>query len=219
MSDFPALINKFQEKSMEVFEPVPILACNLEILSCKILDNDFLLIGCERGLFFVDLSSAKKIPVPILQNIKFKQIRIMYSNNVMICLSGKRDHVRQYNLQSIRKLIRYMQGHDPQALKSMDFSVPIQEAKQVDKPAPDVEYLVARQDEHNDEETLVARWCSDYIKIASTAYSKQFLVTETETTSYLLVLFKQDLTLFEWAKKPYNKFMKLKEFWLPGMNI
>jgi uncharacterized protein YueI len=199
-----------------VFDPEPVLAVNMEIYSSELLDQTYLLLACEKGLFFVDMTAEERVPVPILQNIRFKQIEISKQHNVLMALSGKRDHIRQYNLSSIRKLIRYLQGQDPMLLKKMDFSVPIQQATEAKKThAVDDEYMQARDEDVHDETALVSSWCSDYIKIQGTQHSKAFMMTDTETTSYLTVLFKQDLTLFEWAKKPYSKFMKLKAFWLP----
>jgi hypothetical protein len=218
MNDFPPLINKVQEKPAEVFDPEAILAVNMEITSSQILDKEYLLLACEKGLFFVDLKAEVKIPVKI-NNIRSKLIHILYSQNVLVCQSGKHDHIRQYKLESIRKQIMYLQGEDANVLRKMDFSNSIQEAtiriesdELLDSVYTDAQKPIAILDE----EALFSKWCKDYIKISGTQACKSFIVRETETTIYLIVLFKQDLTLFEWAKNPYNKFMKNKTFWLPG---
>ena len=56
---------------------------------------------------------------------------------------------------------------------------------------------------------------SDYSKIVDTKDSKQFIVQRTEISIFMAVMSKQGVVLYEWAKEPYLKFMKVKAFWLP----
>ncbi|KAJ1556551.1 hypothetical protein HK405_002555, partial [Cladochytrium tenue] len=79
----------------------------------------------------------------------------------------------------------------------------------------DMEYKVLNEPAMEDETQLVQKWMGDYIKIVGTKDSKSFLVQRSEISAFMAVLFRQDIHLFEWAKEPYLKFMKLKEFWLP----
>lgn len=71
------------------------------------------------------------------------------------------------------------------------------------------------QDKTKNEAEQVVKWSNDYYKILSTKDAKFFTIQKTTTSLFLGVLFKQDITLFEWASSPYLKFMKLKGFWLP----
>lgn len=145
--------------------------------------------------------------VPLIRSIRFKKIEVVHQYDVLIALSGKHDHIRQYRLSSIRKLINYLLG------------VPIADiVKDTTGPSSENSEEDAYKHLHNsqqDEKTLVGRWCSDYIKIVGTKGSLSYVIQRTESSIFMGVLFRQDLLLFEWAREPYVKFMKLKEFWLP----
>jgi hypothetical protein len=211
-SDIPLLINKVQDKRLQLFEPVPVLSFDTEILSAAFLDNDYLLLACEKGLFFVDMTASnEKALYNLLPGLRVKQIFVVEKYNCLIALSGKRDHVRQYSLQSIRKLILYnLKGMDPNLLENLDFSKSISQAtaKSIDE-----DYM--NLDGEKNEDKLLSDWTSDFIKIPETTYTESIEIEETETSIYMSVLRKKELTLFEWAKEPYLKFMKLKVFWLP----
>lgn len=214
-SDFPALVNKVQDKSLEVFDPAPLFAVNVEVHSCAVLDGKYLLFGADRGLFFIDIGANSKHPIPIFQNVRFRKLQIIPQLNCLIALSGRHDHVRQYKLSSIRKLIRYLLGDDPAVLAKLDTPRVNADQDAQSEASVDDEYRKARHANERSEETLVRNWSADYIKILGTREAKSFAIEETELSTFMLVMFKQDMVLFEWAKQPYTRFMKLKAFWLP----
>lgn len=186
----------------------------MDILTSALLDKQYLLLGADRGLYFVDLAGVGQLePHPLIRNVRFKKIEISLRFNILIGLSGKHDHVRQYSLPAIRKLILYLQGQDPILLESLDFTVPIHDIKQ--ESWCDSEYKTAHSAQNNTEISLVALWTNDFIKLTNTALSKDFIITETEKTAFMSVIFKQEVMLLEWAYQPYNRFMKLKGFWMP----
>lgn len=116
-----------------------------------------------------------------------------------MALSGKNDHVRQYKLSSIRHLILYLSGTSMAKIK----------AGSVEGLRPLI------QDRSKNEAEQVGKWAGDYVKMLNTKDSKQFILQKTDFSIFMGVLFKQDIILFEWARDPYLKFMKLKGFWLP----
>ncbi|KAJ1562567.1 hypothetical protein HK096_007787, partial [Nowakowskiella sp. JEL0078] len=186
-----------------------------EVYTADLLDNQYLLIGLERGLYFFDLSiaSERQEPIPLIRNTRFKQVQVIPEYGVIMALSGNHNHLRQYKLQSIRKLIKLFTGANSTQTN-------VQETSSVGSPtaSSDIEddpYDKLHERPEEDEQALVQRWTSDYIKIVGTRESKQFVIQQTESTVYAAVLFRSDVILFEWAKEPYLKFMKLKQFWLP----
>jgi len=130
---------------------------------------------------------------------------------VLIALSGKHDHIRQYRLSSIRKLIKYLAGTPLQDIVKESASA----VAVVPNSATEEDAYTHLHTPQLDEKTLVGKWCSDYIKIVGTKGAITFNIQVTEVSIFMGVLFRQDLLLFEWAKEPYVKFMKLKAFWLP----
>ena len=185
-----------------------------DVYTADILDNRFVLIGTERGLFFNDLSELRVEPIPLIRNVIFRQIEIIGDYGVMLALSGKHSHLRQYRLSSIRKLIMYVLGGNAAQLAktNMDDSFNVSVTEQT---VEDVEYKLLNEPVVEDETSLVAKWSSDYIKLVSTKDAKSFLVQRSETSIFMGALFRQDVILYEWAKEPYLKFLKLKAFWLP----
>lgn len=232
-----------------------------EVTTSDVLDDRYILIGTDRGLYFIDLyvasmdsSGTNHAMIPLIRGTRFKQIEIINDLNIMVALAGKHDHIRQYKLNSIRKLILYIQGLPLQeiAAKEAEWRLKITQLKQIqdarkrqqiDKglvSTPKQKFFnninenndilgsygdlqndngsnfsVSGSMNEDDESLLIAKWTSDYIKIVGTKDSKGFLLTKTENSIFLGVTFKLDITLFEWAREPYNKFMKTKEFWLP----
>ncbi|RKO95385.1 hypothetical protein CAUPRSCDRAFT_12917, partial [Caulochytrium protostelioides] len=187
--------------------------------------NRYLLLGSEKGLYFIDLKlpTAQQEPVPLIRNTRFRQIEILEQYGVMVALSGKHDHIRQYRLSSIRKLVSYVTGDNvwvvskDHAPAKPDASVPAGELPMDDAMGSATagnEYEVY-PDKPEVASLMIRRWSSDYIKILATKDSKSFKIQRTETSVYMGVLFRQDIILFEWAREPYLKFMKLKAFWLP----
>lgn len=186
----------------------------VELLTADVLDN-YLLLGCEKGLYFIDLSVqfGEQVPHLLIKNVRFRQISVQPAYNVIMALSGKHDHVRQYKLSSIRKLIRY--ALQVKGIASVDGGAsPAPVASPLDNPNEDDLYL-KNKNEPLTPEKLAAKWANDYIKILSTRDSHYFTIKKTETSIYMVVMFRAEMILFEWAKEPYLRFMKIKAFWLP----
>ncbi|KAI3650815.1 hypothetical protein MP228_004296 [Amoeboaphelidium protococcarum] len=184
----------------------------------------FLLIGCDHGLLAADItchndsknydpSLESKYSYPdtmgrlrwLVRRTKFKQIEILEDYSVMMAISGRMNQIRSYNLSSIKKLVRFLFG--------------IEEINKSQSPGfDDVDSLY---DLGGDTEQLRNGgsgpnfWSVDYQKIVDTRESLNFVVTRTQATCYMGVLFRNEITVLEWAKLPYLKFMKVKSFWLP----
>ncbi|KAJ3017168.1 hypothetical protein HKX48_003682 [Thoreauomyces humboldtii] len=251
LTDIPGFVETLADPAQRVLEPIYIGGTfKMDVLTADLLDGIYALVGTERGLFYVDirLPSSDQQMVPLIRNIRFKQIEILQDYGIMIALSGKHDHVRQYKLSSLRKLIMYLQGTPAHQLakpehhpgRSVDSSVngggPLYATTTTQSSNASMSPTsVARSDgeddmyrglhgnQDEDEVSLVAKWTADYTKILATRDSRAFMIQRTETSVFMGVLFKHDIIMFEWAKEPYSKFMKLKAFWLPegpkGMQI
>jgi hypothetical protein len=191
--------------------------CRFDVYTADILDNKYALIGSERGLFFLELSKPRVEPIPLIRDVRFQQIEVLTDYGVMVALSGRHNHIRQYKLSSLRKLIKYILGTSAAVLAKTNMNNPEMETPDgPSTPAKDDDDLYKNlHDTIEDEAVLVAKWTRDYIKILNTKDSKSFLITHTETSIFMGVLFRQDVILFEWAREPYLKFMKLRAFWLP----
>ncbi|TPX58065.1 hypothetical protein PhCBS80983_g03389 [Powellomyces hirtus] len=251
----PTFTETLIDADSRILEPVLIGGTQrMDVLTADLLDETYVLVGTEKGLFFADvrLPSSEQRLVPLIRNIRFKQLEILQDYGVMIALSGKHDHVRQYKLSSLRKLIMYIEGANAQGLVQSDarmtpggipngrpstttgitstsaptgttassdrhsnMSPPSYARPQSSTEGDDDMYRGLHPVVEEDEAVLVTRWTSDYIKILATRDSKAFMVQRTETSVFLAVLFRHDVIMFEWAKEPYLKFMKLKAFWLP----
>ncbi|CAG8551673.1 3877_t:CDS:2 [Dentiscutata erythropus] len=78
-----------------------------------ILDNRYFLLGSSSGLEFIDLSlpSEQQIPERLIEAVRFKQIEILITQryNALIALAGKNNHIRTYNLNNLRLLIKSKQ--------------------------------------------------------------------------------------------------------------
>lgn len=185
-----------------------------EVLTGDVLDDRYAILGTANGLFFVDITKSKQspIPVPLIRNTRFRQVQIVSEYGVMIALSGKHDHVRQYKLSSIRKLVHYLTGG---VASSIEKDRAHMSGNALLQREDDEYYKGLHEEGPQNEEQLVAKWTGDYIKILGTKDARFVVVQQTETSIFMGVLFRQDLTLFQWAKEPYSKFMKLKAFWLP----
>lgn len=212
ISDFPPIVNNVQEGISPILEPVTFTTLS-EVLTGDFLDGQYILLGNERGLFYLDIQKPSlKVPVPLITDIRFRQIQVLADYNVLIALSGKHDHIRQYSLPSIRKLIMFIEGNSATLIAKSNTTVPLQQVKLGEQLVSDYDYLNESTD--LDEDSLLEKWSNDYIKILNTKDTKSFKMEMTEGTAYLLIL-GQVITLFRWAQEPYTKFMKIKSFWVP----
>ncbi|KAI8617845.1 hypothetical protein BC830DRAFT_59581 [Chytriomyces sp. MP71] len=218
-TDFPGFIEE-GTVSNRVLIPTAMGGIVKDIYGADILDGKFVLMATERGLFFNEISTPRIEPIPLIRNIRFKQVQVLSDYNVLMALSGKHNHVRQYKLSSIRKLIYYLLGMNPALLAKTNMNSGQDSQAQGPEqlvPELDEEYKVVQDREVEDEATLIAKWTNDYIKILATKDSGSFLIQRTESSIFMGVLFARDVILFEWAKDPYLRFMKLKAFWLPEL--
>ncbi|KAJ3180561.1 hypothetical protein HDU85_003964 [Gaertneriomyces sp. JEL0708] len=223
-NDLPKFAESLPDPAARILTPI-LLGGNLRFdpLTADILDSRYVLIGSDKGLYFMDLQTPPELiqPIPLVRNTRFRQIRVLEGWGVMMALSGKHDHIRQYGLGGIRRLIAYLltgsiaasetQASSRTAGSGNSFASSPGEDSDVQMRIP-----TSNSNSSTDNELqLIQKWSSDYIKIPGTKDSKMFTITVTETSIFMLILFRQDITLFEWAREPYNKFMKVKAFWLP----
>ena len=112
-SGFPTFAETLKSQSYRPLAPKHIgKVFRIEISTADVLDERYLIVGCGDGMFFYDLQTIdeKPDPIPLIPNTRFKQIEVCEEYGVLMALSGKNDHVRQYNLNSLRKLIMYLSG-------------------------------------------------------------------------------------------------------------
>ncbi|KAJ3363337.1 hypothetical protein GGF31_001002 [Allomyces arbusculus] len=171
------------------------------ILDEEILCSDFfgqyLLLGTEKGLLVADLTSAQAQQnfVFCIKGVRFRQMAVLEDYGVLVARSGKNDHVRQYRLNSIRKLIRMaFNGEVAEPPESASLFGPNPYTAGVDGSSNPL---------------------ADFIKIPGTKGSTDLNIERTAGSIFMLVTVDHALTLFEWAKEPYSRFMKVKAFWLP----
>ncbi|KAI9159407.1 Mitogen-activated protein kinase kinase kinase kinase 4 [Blastocladiella emersonii ATCC 22665] len=185
------------------------------ILDEEVLCSDFigpyLLLGTEKGLLVADLTpdangnaaaggaagaggAGNSNFVFAIRGVRFKQLAVLEDYGVMVARCGKNDHVRQYRLGSMRKLITAVLA-----------------GKRVEMPEPAGIFDRSRHQGIDGSNNPL----EDFIKIPSTKDSTNFVVERTAGSIFMLVVVKNDVTLFEWAKDPYLRFMKVKAFWLP----
>ncbi|KAJ3214704.1 Serine/threonine-protein kinase 4 [Dinochytrium kinnereticum] len=147
----------------------------IPIVTSAILEDRFVLIGNHHGLYSIDLTDPTASPTCVIKGVRFKQVEVVAENNVMLALSGRWGQMRQYNLDSIRRIVRG--AEDPET---------------------------------------ISRLSMDFIKLISTKDTRSFTVQRTSTSCYLAIQFRRRVDLFQWAREPYLKFMKLKDFWIPS---
>ena len=227
--DFPAVINHVSEGCRPIFEPIALTSLLSDQCTADFLDGQYILLGCEKGLFYLDITKpSQKTPIPIIHDVKFSQIQVLHDYNVMIALSGRHSHIRQYSLASIRKLILYVEGNAASIVSESQTDIPIQQVVLGRKKEQVDEYDQYRQSSDasyssgggggggvRDEASLVSQWTHDFLKIPDTRDSKSFSVELTESSAFISIILYQGITVFRWAQAPYEKFMKIKSFWVP----
>lgn len=214
-AEVPNLIHSISsEKVLEVVE-----FGRMDVFGADILDSRYLILGNSNGLFFVDLTKDIHTPVQIIRDLAFQQLAVLEDYSVLIAVSGRHSHIRQYRLSSIRKLIRYLSGTKADRLANLDLSYLSDDIDQTDsldrQDTVDDFYQSVHNVKKHDEGELVMHWRADYVKVVGTRDSKSFVVQRTFSTVFLACLVKQDVILYQWASEPYSQFLKLKAFWLP----
>jgi len=56
-----------------------------------------------------------------------------------------------------------------------------------------------------------------FIKIRETKYCAHYSIIRTKGTVFMVAAIKRQIILFMWADYPFNKFMKIKDFYVPEM--
>lgn len=120
-------------------------------------------------------------------------------------LAGKSCQVRSYRLTSLRRLVRYIFGIQP--CESGD-GASTSSLMDDDQLVPDNIGVNTNSPQF---------WATDFEKLINTRDTNSFITCRTETTCYMGLMNRNGITVFEWAKLPYLKFMKVKQFWLPEM--
>jgi hypothetical protein len=170
-----------------------------EIINVPTADSNlvFLLMGTDSGLFASPVPSqppaeGEFLPVRSLVKSRIKQMFILEEFDICLALAGKNNQIRQYNLAYIRSAIR----------AEFHLSAPQEASEENDALlAPPAISLFSNRQRR------------DYSPVQNAEGAQSFVVTRTKKTVYLGVMFKSDMTIYEWARAPYNRFMKVKEFW------
>ncbi|GES74247.1 STE/STE20 protein kinase [Rhizophagus clarus] len=80
-----------------------------------ILDDRYFLLGTNVSLDFIDLSlpSEQQIPKRLIHNVRFKQLSVLQTGRygALLAIAGKNNHIRSYDLCSLRLLIRSKMSH------------------------------------------------------------------------------------------------------------
>jgi hypothetical protein len=80
-----------------------------------ILDDRYFLLGTNTGLDFIDLSlpSEQHTLRRLINNVRFKQLAVLQTGRyeALLAIAGKNNHIRSYDLSSLRLLIRSKMSH------------------------------------------------------------------------------------------------------------
>jgi hypothetical protein len=173
----------------------------------------FMLLGTEKGLIVADITHHQNFKDGTYQypagsqrcrilfkNTRVRQLQVLEDYCVCLALAGKSNQIRAYQLSSLRKLIRFVFG--------------LGTPKGEENDGDDEERLAPNHEEEDVPETP-SFWAQDFEKVYGTKDTQLFTITRTRATIYLGAIMKNSVTVYEWAKLPYLKFMKVKDFWVP----
>ncbi|CAG8688371.1 11449_t:CDS:2, partial [Acaulospora morrowiae] len=257
-----------------------------------LLDDRYFLLGSTTYLEFIDLSlpSDQQEPKKLIEFVRFKQIKVLQTERFggLLSLAGKNNHIRIYDLNSIRLLIKSKSASPASALhktsrfyghvraKSMDsMSTPdtATHAQEDERPSialkrPSVlnvslinnnsspnlvspslvdtghsaeneelsssvnsfnrstrmSYQHTRFASHQNlldreqRENLSSQWSMDYLKLPKTRMAISFTTRSGPTRTYLAILSKQNIFLFELDFGESNRgpeFVHTRTYWLP----
>ena len=133
----------------------------------------------------------------VIPKVAFKDLFVLEEYGVMLAICGRTQHVRQYKLSTLKRLIRYGMTGDEQYLKTSDSQLNL-----------DQSFLKTIFTKANDQKDY-------FIKIPNSRDTSMIKLSKTATSAFVGMTNKSMLTILEWAKAPYNRFMKTKSFWLP----
>ncbi|KXS18097.1 kinase-like protein [Gonapodya prolifera JEL478] len=192
------------------------------------LIGPFFVFGTDKGLYFIDINQPQdqQKAIAIIQDVRFRQISVLEDYGVMLALSGRNDHVRQYKLRSIKRLIQLRVGQvcGKAAADEAGIALRLKPDKPAAATAEDEDDPYSRvnlqEQSHLTSADMVDQWANDYIKIVGSKSCKMFVVERTQQSVHLLALVATPMAgntavWYEWAVDPYLKFLKVKDFWLP----
>ncbi|KAJ3104076.1 Serine/threonine-protein kinase 4 [Phlyctochytrium planicorne] len=181
------------------------------VLSADVLDERFVLIGQERGLFALDTLTPSKPLIPLIENTRFLKIQILKEYNVMVAIAGRNNHIRQYRLESIHRLVNLQSPARKRRSRALSWNI------QATENFLQKLHLMSPKEENDPTEEEARRLEEDYLKIVDTKDCKSLVVQRTEISIYLAAIFRKSVVLFNWALEPYQKFMKVQTFAVPEM--
>ena len=166
-------------------------------MTCVDFYGPYLIIGTETGLIVGDAMDPNfEYFGYVIPKVAFKDLFVLEDYGVMLAICGRSQHVRQYKLSTLKRLIRYGMTGDEQYLKQSDSQLNLDQSflKTIFNKNKELDY---------------------FIKIPNSKDTTMLKLSKTATSAYIGITNKSMLTILEWAKAPYNRFMKTKSFWLP----
>ncbi|CAG8507086.1 1874_t:CDS:2 [Funneliformis mosseae] len=275
-----------------------------KFLCGDILDDRYFLLGTNAGLDFIDLflPSEQQTPKRIIHDVRFKQISVLQTGRyrALLALAGKNNHIRCYDLCSLRLLIRSKISRQTIQVipktstpprspvshgrsRSIDFSILDLNSQNIGTELPDIPLRrsttlddldiipnnyssaassssslqeseindnsfrpsslpsprhlrrhtrhsshqnplslitnsVASAEVHEKQQNLPVQWSSDYFKLPGTRMALSFVVRNGPLRTYLAVLSKQNIFLFELDFGDATRgpeFLHTRTYWLP----
>ena len=174
----------------------------------------FLLLGTDKGLLAADITfhyMGQQNPVynyldggprvrTLLGRTRFRDIQVLEDYDVCLMLCGRlNNNIRMHQLDSLKRLISFVFGFGELPKVTVQSLVPSSDHLAIGNSSP----------------TTPTEWAKDFVHLLNTRDALSFMIKRTQSTIFMGVLFKNEITVFEWAKLPYLQFMKVKAFWTP----
>ena len=140
----------------------------------------------------------------VIPETRFRHIEILEDYHVMLAVAGKHSHVRVYTTRVIKKILKRVYNIPDKDDEDLNFD-------EIKNASPGQILVQASVKQASTLNELI----DQYQKLLDTKETQSFVVQRTRSTIYIGVILKEDIIVFEWAKAPYLKFMKVKQFWLP----
>eukprot|EP00835_Amoeboradix_gromovi_P006550 NODE_793_length_4199_cov_0.962195.p2 type:complete len:384 gc:universal NODE_793_length_4199_cov_0.962195:2995-1844(-) len=169
-----------------------------ESVNCVDFYGPYLILGTDTGLIVGDAMDPNfEYFGFVIPKVQFKDLFIIEELGVMMAICGRSQHLRQYKLSTLKRLIRYGMTGDAQYLKSSE--------------------SLDQKTESTTKWTNIFNKSENgyFIKIPNSRDTTMIKLSKTGTSAFVGMTNKSMLTVLEWAKSPYNRFMKTKSFWLP----
>ncbi|KAJ3099242.1 hypothetical protein HDU96_010766 [Phlyctochytrium bullatum] len=211
---------------------------NGKVHGATIFDSRFLLLGSESGLFTIDLAAlgagspsintllqpSPGVPTLVIPDMRFGQLEVVQEVGVFLASAGPDNSIRQYGLDSLCKLVKCLLpgAADPEWIENevaahgsiiaaltrwgSDFST-IPGSKGCSKftvQRTETSVFVAVLMDKRDRDSSSKRVISPSSVFAS-PFRQHVIPAATPVP----------LVLYQWARDPYNRFLKRKDFMLP----